>query len=77
MKYSHRGTHLEHVFSHSAIHAVLERLILKVKLNIVLIFVSVNGYVEEDFDSTFRNRSELVWLAELHIIPARKRLIHR
>ena len=77
MKKSYRGTHLEHVFSHSAIHTVLKRLILEVKLNIVLIFVSVNGYVKEDFDSTLRNRSQLVWLAELHVIPVRKRLIHR
>ena len=77
MKKSYQGTHLEHVFSHSAIHTVLKRLILEVKLNIVLIFVSVNSYVKEDFNGTLRNRSQLVWLTELHIISDRKRLIHR
>lgn len=72
-----RGTYLEHVFSHCAVHAMLKRLILEVELNIVLIFVSVNSYVKEDFNGTLRNRSQLVWLAELHVIPVRKRLIHR
>ena len=57
---------------------MLKRLILEVELNIVLILVSVDGYVEEDLDGTLGNGSQLVRLAELHVIPARKkRLTHR
>ena len=64
-------TYLEHILTHRAIHAVLERLILEIELNIVIVGAVAHRDIEEDLDGAFRDRSQLVWLAELNVVPVK------
>ena len=70
MKYSRRGTHLEHVFSHSAIHAVLKAFIFKVELNIVLTWLLTNCDIKENLNRSLWNGPKFIWLTELDIVPS-------
>ena len=54
--------YLELGLTHGAIESVLERFILEVEFNLVLIRAIPDGDIEIDFDSSFRNRSKFVWL---------------
>ena len=55
-------TYLELRLTHSAIEAVLERLVLEVEFNLVLIRAISDGDIEIDLDSSFGNGSKFVWL---------------
>ena len=48
---------------------MLERLILKIELDVVIVRTITHSDVEEDFDSAFRDRPKLVWLTEFHVVP--------
>ena len=54
--------YLELGLTHGAVKSVLERFILEVEFNLVLIRAISDGDIEIDFDSSFGNRSKFVWL---------------
>ena len=54
--------YLELGLTHGAIESVLERFVLEVEFNLVLIRAISDGDIEIDFDSSFGNRSKFVWL---------------
>jgi len=56
---------LEHVSSHRVVQLVLERLVLKVELDLVLISIHLDD-VKEDLDSSLGDGLLLGWLGELH-----------
>ena len=61
-------TYLEHVLTHRAIHAVLERLVLKIEFNVVIIGAVTHRDVKKDFDCTFGDRSQLIWFTEFNVV---------
>ena len=61
-------TYLEHILTHRAIHAVLERLILEIELNIVIVRAVAHSYIKEDLDCAFGDRPQFVWLTELNVV---------
>ena len=61
-------TYLEHVLTHRAIHAVLERLVLKIELNVVIIGAVAHCNIKEDFDSSFGDWSQLIWLTKFNVV---------
>ena len=59
-------SYLEHVLTHSAIHSVLEGLILEIELDVIIVRAIAHRDVKEDLDGALGYRSQLVWLAELN-----------
>ena len=62
-------TYLELSLTHGAVKTVLERLILKVELDVILSRAVSDGDVKVDLDSALRNGSQFVRLAELNVVP--------
>jgi len=56
---------------------MLERLILKVELNINLTGTFTDREIEVDFDSAFGDWSELVRLAELNVVSVCRQVTRR
>ena len=67
-RYERALTYLEHVFTHRAIHAVLERLVLKIELNVVIIGAVTHCDIKENFDCTFGDWSQLIWLTKFNVV---------
>ena len=65
-------TYLELGFAHGAVKSVLERLVLEVEFDVVLIGAIADSDVKVDLDGTLRNGSKFVWLGELDVIPAKE-----
>ena len=61
-------TYLELCFAHGAIETVFERLIFKVKLNIVVVFCVTDSDVKVDLHGTFGDRASFLWLTELDVV---------
>ena len=51
---------------------MLQRLILEIELNVVIVGAVTHRDIEEDLDGAFGDRSQLVRLAELNVVPANK-----
>ena len=62
-------TYLELGFTHGAIETVLERLVLEVEFDIILIGAVTNCDIEVHLDGALWDGPQLVGLAELHVIP--------
>ena len=63
--------YLELGLAHGAVESVLERLVLEVEFNLVLIRAISDGDVKVDFDGSFGDRSKFVWLGEFDEVPAK------
>jgi len=63
---------LEFSLTHGAVEAVLERLIFKVELDVVLVGTVADCDVEVHLDGAFRDRTQLVWLAKLDVVPVER-----
>ena len=48
-------TYLEHILTHSAIHAVFKAFIFKVELNIVFAWLLTNRDIKENLNCSLRN----------------------
>ena len=66
------STYLELGFAHGAVKSVLERLVLEVEFDIVLIGAIADCDVKIDLDGTLGNGSKFVWLGELDVVPAKE-----
>ena len=62
-------TYLELRLTHSAIEAVLERLVLEVEFNIILIGAVPNRDIEVHLDGALGDGPQLVRLTELYVVP--------
>ena len=65
-------TYLELGFAHGAVESVLERLVLEIEFNVVLVRAIADCDVKVDLDGTLGNRSKFVRLGELNVIPERQ-----
>ena len=62
-------TYLELGLAHGAVQSVLERLILKVEFDVILIRAISDRDIEVHFDGTLGDRSKFVRLGEFDIVP--------